>query len=288
MTLAAFGMFRAGETRRWRQLLPCTAAVALGVLLGGIQLLPTADVAAHSTRTGLSREFALTFSHAPVQPVPAVVAVFLRERRLQRERLHVVSRIRHLLGRHPAGRARSGCGSDVTRCRERRALIAAVTVFARGDPDPRAGALRRNRGRCSRISRCSNRFAPPFDTSFWCSSRSRSWPPSRSTTCWRSRTAERRARRSDGRPLDSGSARHRHDARAEHAAPALRHGTRSRARRPRPPGVAIVAAVTLLVVPGRGAGSAGRSPRWSSSRRRISARGASGSSIANRRGRFRS
>jgi hypothetical protein len=65
MALVAFGVFRAGETGRWRQLLPCAAAVALGVLLGGIQLLPTADAAAHSTRMGLSRDFALTYSLHP-------------------------------------------------------------------------------------------------------------------------------------------------------------------------------------------------------------------------------
>jgi hypothetical protein len=66
MTLAAFGVFRAGETQRWRRLLPCAAAVALGVLLGGIQLFPSADAAAHSTRIGLTRDFALTFSMHPI------------------------------------------------------------------------------------------------------------------------------------------------------------------------------------------------------------------------------
>jgi hypothetical protein len=63
--LAAFGVFRAGETRRWRQLVPCAGAVAVGVLLGGIQLLPTLDAAAHSTRVGQSSAFALTFSLHP-------------------------------------------------------------------------------------------------------------------------------------------------------------------------------------------------------------------------------
>jgi hypothetical protein len=65
MTLAAFAVFRAGEARRWRQLLPCTAAVAVGVLLGGVQLVPSADAVAHSMRMGLSREFALTYSMHP-------------------------------------------------------------------------------------------------------------------------------------------------------------------------------------------------------------------------------
>jgi hypothetical protein len=65
MTLAAFGTFRAGETRRWRRLLPCAAAVTLSVLMGALQLLPSADAAAHSTRMGLSTGFALTFSLHP-------------------------------------------------------------------------------------------------------------------------------------------------------------------------------------------------------------------------------
>jgi hypothetical protein len=65
MALAAFAVFRAGETRRWRQLVPCAGAAAVGVLLSGIQLLPTLDAAAHSTRVGRSSAFALTFSLHP-------------------------------------------------------------------------------------------------------------------------------------------------------------------------------------------------------------------------------
>ena len=65
ITLTAFGVYRAHETRRWRPLLSCGAAVALGILLGGIQLLPSADAAAHSVRAGLSHEFALTYSLHP-------------------------------------------------------------------------------------------------------------------------------------------------------------------------------------------------------------------------------
>lgn len=65
IALAAFCAFRATQTRRWRRLLPCAAACAIGVLLGGIQLLPSADAAAHSSRMALSREFALTFSMHP-------------------------------------------------------------------------------------------------------------------------------------------------------------------------------------------------------------------------------
>jgi hypothetical protein len=66
MTLAVFAALRAADAREGRQLLACGAAVALGVLLGGIQLLPTADAAAHSVRAGLSRDFAQTFSLHPL------------------------------------------------------------------------------------------------------------------------------------------------------------------------------------------------------------------------------
>jgi hypothetical protein len=65
ITLAAFGVYRAHETRRWRPVLSCGAAVTLGILLGGIQLVPSADAAAHSVRAGLSHEFALTYSLHP-------------------------------------------------------------------------------------------------------------------------------------------------------------------------------------------------------------------------------
>jgi hypothetical protein len=65
LALAAFAAFRAGETRRRQRLLSCSVAVAIGMLLGGIQILPTADAAAHSIRAGVSREFALTYSLHP-------------------------------------------------------------------------------------------------------------------------------------------------------------------------------------------------------------------------------
>ena len=65
MALAAFGAFRAGETGRWRQLLPCAAALALSVLLGAVQLLPSAAAAAQSIRMRLPRDFALSFSLHP-------------------------------------------------------------------------------------------------------------------------------------------------------------------------------------------------------------------------------
>jgi hypothetical protein len=66
MALTTFGVFRAGETRRWRRLLPCAAAVAVGILLGGIQLVPTADAAEASVRKGLSGEFPLSYSLHPL------------------------------------------------------------------------------------------------------------------------------------------------------------------------------------------------------------------------------
>jgi hypothetical protein len=66
MALAAFSLLRAGETKRWRRLWFCVVAVAIGVLLGGIQLLPTADAAAQSMRAGVAREFALTYSLHPL------------------------------------------------------------------------------------------------------------------------------------------------------------------------------------------------------------------------------
>ena len=65
LTLAGFAVLRAGEVGRWRRLLPCAAAVAIGVLLAGIQLLPSADAAAHSMRAGLPGDFALTYSMHP-------------------------------------------------------------------------------------------------------------------------------------------------------------------------------------------------------------------------------
>ncbi len=63
--LAAFAAFRAGQLRRWRRLAPCGGAIALGIALGGIQWLPSADEAMHSTRMALSADFALTYSLHP-------------------------------------------------------------------------------------------------------------------------------------------------------------------------------------------------------------------------------
>ena len=65
MALAAFVVYRCAEARRWRAALPCAAAFAIGVALGAIQLLPSADAAARSLRLTLSRDFALTYSLHP-------------------------------------------------------------------------------------------------------------------------------------------------------------------------------------------------------------------------------
>ena len=66
LAFAAFGVFRASETQRWTQLLPCAGAVAAGVLLGAVQLLPSAEAVAQSTRMRLPREFGLAFSLHPL------------------------------------------------------------------------------------------------------------------------------------------------------------------------------------------------------------------------------
>jgi hypothetical protein len=66
IALAAFGMFRAGDTGRWGRLPACGAAVLVGTLLGAIQLLPSADAVAHSERMAFSSDFALTYSLHPV------------------------------------------------------------------------------------------------------------------------------------------------------------------------------------------------------------------------------
>jgi hypothetical protein len=60
--LGSFVVFRAAETQRWRQLPVCAASLAIGVLLGGIQLLPTVDAVAHSVRMDVTQEFSLTLS----------------------------------------------------------------------------------------------------------------------------------------------------------------------------------------------------------------------------------
>ena len=50
LTAAPFLVLRAGQARRWGRLLPAALAAGTGLLLGGIQLLPTLDMAAESSR----------------------------------------------------------------------------------------------------------------------------------------------------------------------------------------------------------------------------------------------
>jgi hypothetical protein len=61
----AFVCWRARDTGRWCHLVPCGLAVLTGVLLGGIQLLPTFDAAMHSARGGQPRSFFLAYSLHP-------------------------------------------------------------------------------------------------------------------------------------------------------------------------------------------------------------------------------
>jgi hypothetical protein len=65
LALGPFAAFRAATARRWPRLLPCLVAVACGILLAGVQLLPSLDAAAGSTRAGLPADFALGFSLHP-------------------------------------------------------------------------------------------------------------------------------------------------------------------------------------------------------------------------------
>jgi hypothetical protein len=65
IALGSFVVYRAAQTQRWRQLPVCAASVAIGVLLGGIQLLPTVDAVAHSVRMNVTHEFSLTLSLHP-------------------------------------------------------------------------------------------------------------------------------------------------------------------------------------------------------------------------------
>ncbi len=66
LALGAFAAWRAADTGRWRPLLPLAAALVVGVLLGGIQIVPSADAIARSDRAGLGAEFATTYSLHPL------------------------------------------------------------------------------------------------------------------------------------------------------------------------------------------------------------------------------
>jgi len=129
VTLAAFAVFRGWESRRWPQLLPCAGAVVVGTLLGGIQLLPSADAVAHSVRVAVSSDFALTYSLHPMNLFQLWSPYFFE---------HGAYSVRESMRFHEFG-IYSGAILQIAliwvwiRRRalpERRRLIAAVTVFA--------------------------------------------------------------------------------------------------------------------------------------------------------------
>ena len=62
---SAFAIFRAGERGRWARLLDCAGAALTGLLIGGIQLLPTLDMTLDSLRASYPRSFALMYSLHP-------------------------------------------------------------------------------------------------------------------------------------------------------------------------------------------------------------------------------
>ncbi|MEO5819406.1 MAG: hypothetical protein ABIT71_02800 [Vicinamibacteraceae bacterium] len=66
LALAAFVAGRLIETQRWWAAGSLVAAMGIGILLGGIQVLPSADAIAHSDRAALSTDFALTYSLHPL------------------------------------------------------------------------------------------------------------------------------------------------------------------------------------------------------------------------------
>src|SRR5207244_3034201 len=69
LTGAGFAVLRAGSARRWRRLVPIVLAIGTGLLIGGIQLLPTMDMAAGSIRPLVPRTFALEFSLHPLNVI---------------------------------------------------------------------------------------------------------------------------------------------------------------------------------------------------------------------------
>ena len=133
---------------------PARGAVALGVLLGGIQLLPSAETAAQSMRMGLSREFALTYSLHPANLIqlwsPYFFArgayseddyMWFHEFGIYSGAILPVALIWVWIRRHALP--------------ERRALIAALTAFAAVMPGARAGALWRPRGAAHACARAA-------------------------------------------------------------------------------------------------------------------------------------
>lgn len=78
IAFAGFGVYRAREAGRWGRFAQCCGAAAIGILLGGIQLLPTLDAAAHSTRVQGATDFALTYSLHPTNVIQLWSPLFFR------------------------------------------------------------------------------------------------------------------------------------------------------------------------------------------------------------------
>lgn len=66
MACACFVVTRLREGARLRHLWPAVSAAVAGLMIGGIQLLPTADLLTESTRAAVTREFQLSFSLHPL------------------------------------------------------------------------------------------------------------------------------------------------------------------------------------------------------------------------------
>jgi hypothetical protein len=60
-----FWRVRQAHRVRWSRIVAPACAAVIGVLIGGVQLLPTLDAAAHSLRADQSRDFLLTYSLHP-------------------------------------------------------------------------------------------------------------------------------------------------------------------------------------------------------------------------------
>ncbi len=65
MAGSAFAVFKAVELGRPRRLVPCAVAAIVGLLIGGVQLLPTIEMAMDSQRAQYPRAFALMYSLHP-------------------------------------------------------------------------------------------------------------------------------------------------------------------------------------------------------------------------------
>ena len=189
---------------------------------------------------GLTREFALTYSLHPSNLLQLWSPYFFERGALQRRRLHVVSRVRHLLGRHPAGRAHLGVDPPSRAARATGAHRGGHGVRGRDAWSSRSGAMAASRC-CSRICRCSSRSARRFATS---SSMQFALAILAAVTIDDllaiAETGEHAAPAGPMAGLvDSGRARDRHDARSERSTPAVRHahvrerGSRGPGRRDR-------------------------------------------------------